>query len=183
MRSPRAKWINCPHGAQGICPRGLEDVDRDRSCTNEGNKLVELRAPGWDELLERVVPETILARGRDLRRSAIAPVRDLPNDLALVVENGASAHRLTLTFGGGAPNTASPSTTISREVPVRLIIPSAAMASVSGPTEFSGEQRSTIAPTVCRSHSSLGSFLTSRVVTHPTSRSPSTTGNILKWWR
>lgn len=40
-------------------------------------------------------------------------VKAYSGDLALVVENGAANHRLTLTFGGGAPNTASPTTTIS----------------------------------------------------------------------
>lgn len=34
-------------------------------------------------------------------------------DLQLVVENGATQHKLTLTFGGGAPNPAAPTTTIS----------------------------------------------------------------------
>lgn len=40
-------------------------------------------------------------------------VKAYSGDLALVVENGAANHRLTLTFGGGAPNTSAPSTTIS----------------------------------------------------------------------
>lgn len=40
-------------------------------------------------------------------------VKAYSGDLALVVENGAASHKMTLTFGGKAPNTASPTTTIS----------------------------------------------------------------------
>lgn len=40
-------------------------------------------------------------------------VKAYTGDLQLVVENAGSAHKLTLTFGGGAPNPAAPTTTIS----------------------------------------------------------------------
>lgn len=40
-------------------------------------------------------------------------VKQYNGDLQLVVENGGSSHKLTLTFGGKAPNAASPTTTIS----------------------------------------------------------------------
>jgi len=40
-------------------------------------------------------------------------VKAYSGDLSLVVENGGQSHKLTLTFGGKAPNTASPTTTIS----------------------------------------------------------------------
>ena len=40
-------------------------------------------------------------------------VKAYSGDLSLVVENGAASHKLTLTFGGKAPNVASPTTTIS----------------------------------------------------------------------
>jgi putative sterol carrier protein len=40
-------------------------------------------------------------------------VRAYSGDLALVIENGADKHAITLTFGGGAPKPAAPTTTIS----------------------------------------------------------------------
>ncbi len=40
-------------------------------------------------------------------------VKAYTGDLSLVVENGAASHKLTLTFGGKAPNVAAPTTTIS----------------------------------------------------------------------
>jgi len=40
-------------------------------------------------------------------------VKQYTGDLQLVVENGATSHKLTLTFGGNAPKPAAPVTTIS----------------------------------------------------------------------
>jgi putative sterol carrier protein len=40
-------------------------------------------------------------------------VKAYSGDLQMVVENGAKSHKLTLTFGGGAPNPGAPTTTIS----------------------------------------------------------------------
>jgi|GEM_PF-1240902 len=40
-------------------------------------------------------------------------VKQYSGDLQLAVDNGASKYKLTLTFGGGAPNPAAPTTTIS----------------------------------------------------------------------
>jgi len=40
-------------------------------------------------------------------------VKAYTGDLSLVVENGAASHKLTLTFGGKAPNVGAPTTTIS----------------------------------------------------------------------
>lgn len=40
-------------------------------------------------------------------------VKAYKGDLQLVVENGSDKHKLTLTFGGGKPNPAAPTTTIS----------------------------------------------------------------------
>ncbi len=40
-------------------------------------------------------------------------VKAYSGDLQLAVENGATTHKVTLTFGGGTPNPASPTTTIS----------------------------------------------------------------------
>lgn len=40
-------------------------------------------------------------------------VKQFSGDLQLKIENGPKTHKLTLTFGGGAPNTAAPTTTIS----------------------------------------------------------------------
>ncbi len=40
-------------------------------------------------------------------------IKSFSGDVQLVVENAGAAHRLTLTFGGGAPKASAPNTTIS----------------------------------------------------------------------